>query len=174
MGSPGGEGAGESQMEGPSGDSQGRPSLHGKCCVQYCALFQSSRIEWKHLVHKHPGLCCGDIKKGPGGVQEVPRELTGGGMGTRPSGAESGDRGSGRKYADQKLWGKLGGKEACELGYGGGVWCWPQDDSKRCSLKMGPHEEVWGGSAEGQLEGRWTVGLLTPLWLLPSHGRRCL
>ena len=63
--------------------------------------------------------------------------------------------------ADQKLWGKLGGKEACELGYGGGVWCWPQDDRKRCSLKMGPHEEVWGGSAEGQLEdvGRWVFSL---------------
>ena len=67
----------------------------------------------------------------------------------------------------------LGGKEACELGHGGGVWCWSQDDSESCPLKMGPHEEMWGGSMEGQLEdiGRWVFSLL---WLLPSHGGRCL
>ena len=60
----------------------------------------------------------------PGSAQE----LTGGGMGTRPSGAECGGQGFGeevltRRWALEETWRGGGGEELCELGHGGGVWC---------------------------------------------------
>ena len=77
-----------------------------------------------------------------------------------------------KRRPEDGLWRKLGGRR--RVSWAMEEECGSDVDSERCSLKRGPHEGGVGWKCGKSVEGHWTVGLLTLLWLLPSHGGCCL